>query len=357
MAKIDFLGGLDSFRLHRLIREAINYLQLDLTGARVLTEAASGVYAVTTVLAAAAGAEVHALTCDSAYASTPEVRRQVMTIAHAAGIGMDQIAIDTDRSAVPEGLSIITNLGFVRPVDATLLKRLAPDGVVSYMCEAWELREGDVDLDTCDKLRIPVAGVWEDFNGLDIFRSCGQLAVKLCFASGLEVARNRFVVMSADKFGPVLASALESNLATVDLLSSAAELNEHLVAQADGIIVADYTSDATLLGGAIGPSVAELVEWNPDLLIIQFAGVNNVAGLSEAGVRMFPEGQLKPHRMAFTLAHLGVRPTIFLHAAGLKVGELLWRARTTGAIPSRFSELVQPMNQSAKALMSQANSN
>lgn len=357
MAKIDFLGGLDSFRLQRLIREAINLLQLDLTGARVLTEAASGVYAVTAVLAAAAGAEVYALTCDSSYASTPEVKRQVRTLADLAGIGRDQIAIDTDRSSVPGDLSIITNLGFVRPVDGTLLKRLAPDGVVSYMCEAWEVREGDVDLDTCDKLEVPVAGVWEDFDGLDIFRSCGQLAVKLCFEIGLEVAGNRFVVMSADKFGPVLASALESNLATVYLLSSAAEMNEHLVAQADAIIVADYTSDATVLGGVIGPSVAKLVQWNPDLLVIQFAGVSNVAGLRKAGVRVFPERQLRPHRMAFTLAHLGARPTIFLHAAGLKVGELLWRARTSDAIPSRFGELVQAMNESAKALIPRANSN
>ena len=351
MAKLDFLGGLDSFRLRRLIQEAINHLELDLAGARVLTEAASGVYAVTPVIAAAAGAEVQALTRDSPYASTPEVLRQVTSIADAAGIGMDQIAISTERSAIPGNLSIVTNLGFVRPVDVTLLERLAPDGVISYMCEAWEMRDGDVDLEACDKLRLPVAGVWEDFDGLDIFRSCGQLAVKLCFEAGLEVAGNRVVILSGDKFGPVLESALKANLATVHQLSSAAELNEHLVSQADVIIVADYTSDTTLLGGVAGPSIAELLQWNPDLLVIQFAGVCNVTGLREAGIRVFPERQLEPHRMAFTLAHLGVRPTIFLHTAGLKVGELLWRARTAGVIPSQFGRLVQPMNESAKVLM------
>jgi hypothetical protein len=54
--------------------------------------------------------------------------------------------------------------------------------------------------------------------------------------------------------------------------------------------------------------------------------------------------------MAFTLAYLGLRPAIFLHVAGLKVGELLWRARTDGSITPRFRALVQPMNEPAIAL-------
>jgi hypothetical protein len=350
MAKIDFLGGLDSFRLRRLVQEAINHFELDLTGARVLTEAGSGIYAATPILAAAAGAKVHALTRDSAYGTVPEVRHQVTTLAEVLDVGMDNIQIATDRASVPHDLDIITNLGFVRPVDAALVELLATSGTVSYMCEAWEFRDGDVDLAACDKLRVPVAGLWEDFEGLNIFRSCGQLAVKLCFEAGLEVAGNRIILISTDKFGAVIASALEANLAAVRTLSSVADLTESLVAGAEAIIVADYAAEATILGGIGGPAVRELAQWNPALLVLQFVGPNDTAGLRDAGIRVFPDRQLEPHRMAFTLAYLGLRPAIFLHVAGLKVGELLWRARTDGSITPRFRALVQPMNEPAIAL-------
>lgn len=350
MGKIDFLEGLDSSRLLRLLREAIERLELDLTGARVLTEAGSRQYAVTPIIAALAGAEVYALTRDSAYASVSEVQRQVAIMADVAGIGTSRIHILTDREWIPTRLDLITNLGFVRPVDAALIDRLGPNGVVSYMCEAWEMREGDIDFVACETTGVPVAGVWEDFDGLDIFRSCGQLALKLCFEAGLEVAGNRLILISPDQYGPVIESALEANLAKAFRLASAADLTEVLVANADAIIVADYNSEDTILGAGSGPSAAELAGWNPGLQVIQFAGCNNVAALTAVGLRLFPKQQLVPRRMAFTLAHLGVRPTMLLHAAGLKVGELLWGARAGAAVSERFRRLVQPMNAAAERL-------
>ena len=55
------LPGLDGRRLVRLMTAAIERCQLDLAGQVVLTEAATGAYAVTPVLAALAGAQVCAL--------------------------------------------------------------------------------------------------------------------------------------------------------------------------------------------------------------------------------------------------------------------------------------------------------
>ena len=350
MGNLDFLRGLDPSRLCRLLWETINRLELDLMGARILTEAGSREFAVTPVIAAAAGAEVWALTHDSAYGSVAEVLEQVTTVANVTGVGMERIRVLTDRALVPAGLDVITNLGFVRPIDAPLIERLGPNGVISYMCEAWELRAGDVDLAACQASGVPVAGVWEDFDGLDIFRSCGQLVVKLCFEANLEVAGNRFVLIGSDRFGAVISAALEANLAEVARLASAASLTEELAANADAIIVADYDNEDTILGADSGPSATRLAGWNPGLLIIQFAGRNDAAALTAAGLRVFPAQQLEPRRMAFTLAYLGVRPSVLLHTAGLKVGELLWRARAGVPIAERVRALVQPMNEPAQTL-------
>jgi len=65
--------GLDGRRLVRLMAAAIERCQLDLAGQVVLTEAASGAYAVTPVLAALAGAQVYALAGATRYATAPEL--------------------------------------------------------------------------------------------------------------------------------------------------------------------------------------------------------------------------------------------------------------------------------------------
>jgi hypothetical protein len=56
----------------------------------------------------------------------------------------------------------------------------------------------------------------------------------------------------------------------------------------------------------------------------------DVAGLAAAGVQVYPGIEMPGHRMALTLAALGPRPVVELHAAGLKVGEQAARARLAG---------------------------
>ena len=328
-------------RVPRLMQAAIGDLRLDLAGATVLTEAGTNAYAVTPVLAALAGsAGVYALTGDSAFGAVSDVVRQVEELAVAAGVAQDRIRILTDRADVPDGIDLVTNLGFVRPVDREILGKLSPAGVVSCMYEAWELRPEDVDLQACGQMGVPVAGVWEDFEGIDVFRSCGPLAVKMCFDAGLEVAGNRIAVMSSDRFGPVIASGLRANLAEVLLVSSATELGRAGVDRLDAVVVAEYSAGTSVLDG--GRELLEALQGaSPGLVVVQFAGELPLDRLQALGIRVYPGIPLGPHRMMFTLAHLGPRPVVYLHAAGLKVGEVLWRGRAEQTPQAEFAALVQ----------------
>ncbi|HZI54747.1 MAG TPA: hypothetical protein VFD56_13620, partial [Chitinophagaceae bacterium] len=58
------------------IDDAVNRLNLDLSGKVVLTEAATGAYIVTPVIAALAGAEVYAFTKDTRYGTVADVKKQ-----------------------------------------------------------------------------------------------------------------------------------------------------------------------------------------------------------------------------------------------------------------------------------------
>ena len=52
--------------------------------------------------------------------------------------------------------------------------------------------------------------------------------------------------------------------------------------------------------------------------------------IKESGIRYFPE-QIQPHGyMSYPTEHLGWEPVIMLNSAGLKVGELVAKARKKG---------------------------
>ena len=111
----------------------------------------------------------------------------------------------------------------------------------------------------------------------------------------------------------------------------------------DALLVATYDADGPLLGDPTTLSPEAITAANAELVIVQFVGPVQVQPLLEAGLNVHPNRQLGPRQMAATLDHLGPRPAINLNAAGLKVGELLWKQRRDGQPFGRFASLVQPV--------------
>ena len=299
-----------------LLQCAVDDLDLDLNDMTVLTEAASGWFSATALLAALAGASVVAIGRDSHYGSFETVQSAMNRQAARLGVA-DRVRYTSNRrDPMVADCNIVTNCGFVRPLDADLLSKVGNDAVISYMYEAWEARQRDVDLKFCETQGIPVYYSDEDGWGQGVFSSCGMLAVKLCMEAGLEVAGNAIGVVSSDRFGDVILSALRmagANARSV-LLGS-----ENATGLFDAIVVADYCQDGTVIDkAAANETLASLL--SPGGTVIQFVGPNDRAAIRESGFGVYPDEDLVPHRMARTLAHLGPRPVVRLSAIGLKVG-------------------------------------
>src|SRR5205823_1076742 len=124
--------------------------------------------------------------------------------------------------------------------------------------------------------------------GLRLFRSCGPLALKLCFEAGVEVAGNRLLLLGEGPFSAVIAETLEACHAEVELVLSALDLTPGRVTDADAVVVADYLATDTVLAGRLGPSASELAAWNPLLRVVQFAGPVAVDALEAAGLTVHP---------------------------------------------------------------------
>ena len=224
-ADVEVRPGFANDRLVRLGKAAIDRLRLDLGGITVLTEAASGAYATTAVIAAMAGADrVFAVARDNRFGSSSHHAGQTLALAAAAGVA-ERIEIVTGSPYDAARQSqIVTNSGNLRPIDATLIRHLPSNAVIALMYEAWELRAGDIDMAAATTRGLSVVGVNEQHPRIDVFSYLGPLAVRELHDAGIAIYGCHIAVLCDNSFAPPIVLALESLGARVSLARRCEEL-------------------------------------------------------------------------------------------------------------------------------------
>ncbi len=330
----------DALRARRLVDRAIAEQRLDLTGLRVLTEAATGHYAYTAALAARAGAEVVALAADSPYGSGHEVAAEVARAAASLEVA---VRCTTERSAEVVGWAdIVTNTGPLRPIDARLVGWMRPTAVVPLMWETWEWRPEELDLDACQREGVLCLGTREGPAPLDFEGYLGATALRLLFELGLEVHKTELLVVGGGLGDPVVRSLRRFGLEPrwvadapgADLPLDA--LSTHWVeagARYDAVLVAEHRDPRRLLGDGGLLEADELARVQPAVRVGVISGAVDGEALRRAGIPVVPERLRPPGYMSFQPAVLGPRPVLELYAAGLRVGEVMARSRRSGMSP------------------------
>jgi len=318
------------------ILKIISDLDLNLNGKVVLTEAATGAYVVTPIIAAAAGAKVFAYTKESSYGTFEEVLEQT----HALAGQFDGLDLTIIKELSPEVLKqadIVTNSGHLRPLDEHKLRYVSERAVIPYMYEAWEVRAGDVDLDYCSKRGIPVLSTNERHSNIDVFNYLGELAVKLVHDAGKCLYRNSFIIVSNNDFGPYIANYLArlcAKVGVIDLQERHSEYSENVewladfpnlhipedYMDAEAIIFTAYPFEETWIGEST-PLGVEAIKKMEEPCILRFAGHLDTDYLSQHGIKYFPE-IVKAGHMGVLLSSIGLDSVIRLQAGGLKAAEV-----------------------------------
>ena len=330
--------GIKSYhRARRLIDEAIKKFNLNLNGLVVLTEAASGNYIFTPLIAAVAGAKkVHAITKDSRYASTEQVIRNTLLLADYWGI-RERLKIHTALTSNSIGMAdIVTNLGFVRPINKGFISHMKKTAVIPLMFETWEYRRKDIDATECRQKGIAVLGTNERVPELDIFGYIGQLAMKLAFELDIEVNKSTVIVVGGGDFGENTANTFVNAGAQVvrfkmtegDTPSN--EKGKRGLGGCDLMVFVEHESNVLILGENGRLSIDDLLSINPGIAIVHIAGRVDHKAIKEARIPCCPAQLASPGQMSVGLDYLGPKPVIDLHTAGLKVGELMARPRLRG---------------------------
>jgi hypothetical protein len=326
--------------LKRKIEEALKRLELNLKDKVVLTEAATGAYIVTPILAALAGAEVYAFTKSTAYGSADEVKNKTFELFNQFDSISGKLNIITELT--PEIISkadIITNSGHLRPLNMELLQHIKKGSIISLMYEAWELRSKDLDLVYCREKNIKIAAVNERHEAVDVFNYLGDMALKMIFDAGICPYKNNFILYCNNDFGPYIAKVLSKvckNLGVcdtvenrhkydnlgIDWLGNFPELNAgDKYKNSEAVIFTAYPFENTWIGPNAPITTTKLKQELDNPYILRFAGHLDEENCSNE-IDFFPKHVAAGH-MGILPSAIGFEPIICLQSGGLKAGELL----------------------------------
>jgi hypothetical protein len=315
--------GLRPERLLRLARQAVDATGLDLDGANVLTEAATGAYSVTPVVAALGGAaSVVAVTRESRHGTVADVTRETCALAELAGV-VDRISIVTRLTDEQlAAADVVTNSGHLRPLDACFVSKMRPDAVVPLMFEAWEIDLGrdDVDLAALRARGIRYAGTNERHPAVDVFSYLAPMAAKLLNDAGVAVYGSRIVLLCDNPFMPYLRDGLGRIGAYVSVAPSVAgaELDDDV----DAVVVALAPTEKDVISAI---DVERIAARAPGALLAQFWGDVPRDACREARIACVPATEPGRGHMGILPSALGPEPIVRLQTGGLKVASVLRR--------------------------------
>lgn len=326
--------------INKLVRQ-VRALELDLRGKTVLTEAASGAYIVTPVLAAIAGAKVFAFSKTTRYGKVEEIFSNTRTLVDSfKEFSLDIHLIDQLNPEIIAEADIITNSGHLRPLNESILKHAKDEVVIPLMYEAWEWRDADMDIGYIRKRGIKVGATNERHPQVDVFNYLGDMALKQIFDSGICPYNNKFILLCNNDFGPFIAKVLAGicdGLGIIDRNENRTRYNEQQIdwiggfpeinipekyKDAEAVIFTAYPFDKNWIGEKTPISFQQLQSQMSDPFILRYAGDLDEAFLRDKGIKFYPNHVHSGH-MGILPSAIGYDPIIRLQSGGLKAGEAL----------------------------------
>ncbi len=321
--------------------ERVDALNLNLNNRTVLTEAASGAYVVTSLLAAIAGAKVYAFARSTRYGTVEEVFANTRKLANQCRTKLDITLIDELTPEIIAQADVITNSGHLRPLNEQILRHAKDTAVIPLMYEAWEWRDADMDIEYVRKRGFKIGATNERHPEVDVFNYLGDMALKQIFDAGICPYKNRFVLICNNAFGPYIAKVVAkvcdglavidtdenkpsySNLDNVEWIGGFPNVQvPHAFRRAEAVIFTAYPFDQNWIGEHTAVNVQQLKRAFDDVLVLRYAGDVDLKALDREGIRYFPEHVSSGH-MGVLPSAVGADPIIRLQAGGLKAAEAL----------------------------------
>jgi len=325
-----------------LIKKLISHFDVDLDGMTIYTEIATGPYLYPAFIASLANAsKIYAIAKNSRYGPAKEIIKTGKRLAIKLGISSKLQFVQKKYRKHLSQCDIITNTGFVRPINLNNIRSMKKTAVIPLMWETWEFRKEDLNLDECKKNEILVLGTNEHEDPCNMAPYSGILAIKLLFDLKLEIYRNNILLLGGQ---PTLGGAIYKTLvslgAQVKWFSSSQSHSESYEGLSkyfskygnaiDAIIVAEHSDKRLLIGEGGLLNLNDIKRINPAVRLGIITGGVDTTQLSNSGLIYEPRAIRQIGYMSYQPDLLGPQPVIELLTAGLKVGQAMANARLSG---------------------------
>jgi hypothetical protein len=302
------------------ITSRIAALELDLRGLHVVTEAATGDYACTAVVAALAGARVTAFARDTRrHGTARDAATQTLGLARLAGVREQITVVDVITPAHLADCDILTNSGHLRPITGEMIAALPQRAVIGLMFEGWEFRGDDLDLAAARARGIRIAAVNERHRDVGVFPFLGPLCLRLLQDAGFHAPGSNVAIVCDNPFAPFLRDGLAMAASEVELAPSIAALRPN---GWDAVVISLNPAVNPPLGAA---GFAALKAAAPRAIVAQFWGDLDRDAARAEGFRVVPTAPPTPGHMGILLNALGHEPIVRLQTGGLRAAELIFR--------------------------------
>lgn len=329
----------------RTIQRQIGSCDLTLGELVVATECANGAYASTAAAAVAAGAaHVWAYGADSRWATVEQSEADVRALIEALGADQSRLTVVRDKAQVPwAAVDIVTNSGHLRPLSADLIGALPADAVIALMFEAWELRDGDIDVQAAVRCDVPIIGVDEHHPACGAFEFVGALAVSEAMRRSWSIADAHVAVISDNAFAPPVLRALNAAGA------HASHIDPHSPQNAEGdfdlaVVATTPPAVANAAGdGAVDPSaLAQVIERTGAYGCVQLWG--DIAREQAPAVQFSPERAPAAGHQGVAMNAAGHEATVRLQVGGLAAAFHGRRQRLGLEVAEDLITLIQTVN-------------
>ncbi|WP_436911306.1 hypothetical protein [Halosimplex marinum] len=346
----DSIAEDELLRKERIISDAIEEFDLDLSGQTVFTELGSNDYLFTPVIASLAGADqVYAITEDSKYGTVDALTSELAQVREYFGLDDNIEVVERKQESNIGSADIVTNSGFVRPIDQETIDLMKPTAVIPLMWETWEFREDELNLDYARENNVLVLGTNEYF----LYENNGFLVTKLLFELGLGVYKDNILILASGRIRESISDFFTSldvdhAILTLDEDLDPTERANHVgvdearaqLDQFDAIVVAEHYHDTELLSedGLIPPSLVK--ERNPIMKVAHICGSIDEDAVTNAGLELHPRPTAPFGHMTVSAAHLDSHAVLELNTAGLRVGEIMSRLRSRFSLEEAYERAI-----------------
>ena len=214
--------------------------------------------------------------------------------AWAAFLGVaDRILPLSERSdARISQIDIVTNIEFVRPIDAELIGRLGPTSAIPLMRETWGYRPQGLDLMLARERKIPVLGTDESDGRLRTMACVGVGALKALLHRGIEALGSQVLIVGSGAFTQACRDVLVRIGAVVTLVDShEADYGPQAMREVIGrdvVIVAEHLSQRCLVGAG-GLDLSRILPSEKPSLIVHVVVHVERQHCEQFGVLTYPE--------------------------------------------------------------------